>query len=255
MTAVAAAQLLIAPNGALMGTATLVDGLLTVRGTDAGEEIVLGMEMHDPSQVCVRIVRYNVASGSFCYPRADVTGIVVEAGDGDDYVNFLSWVRALDVPITINGGAGNDLIEGGGSAYDDDGDLSRVVDISYVGAVLRGDAGNDTICSGFGPDVMDGGDGDDLLETTAEEMAHDTMVHSGGNDTVQLDSLQGHVFFPLNPPAPEPTPAEPAEASPAEPEQPAATTSPMIAAPAPVTAPVTFGTNELLVSDSKLWDL
>ena len=219
-------------DGNLMGSATLVDGMLTVNGTDAGEEIVLGMAWGDPTKAYVRITRpVNPDTGqresaTFVYDREQLNGIVVNAGDGDDYLDFLSFGRALSLPVTLNGDAGNDTIEGNGVAWDENRN-DYVVDTTDVGV------------------VMHGGDGNDTLRT--------------------CDQNGGYVDSPLDAPAPQPAP--PVAASPATahandvitpapaPTGDATPPSPLIWAPPPIAnGPSPFGTNTLLASDRKLWE-
>jgi len=258
-------------DGNLMGSATLVDGMLTVNGTDAGEEIVLGMAWGDPTKAYVRITRpVNPDTGqresaTFVYDREQLNGIVVNAGDGDDYLDFLSFGRALSLPVTLNGDAGNDTIEGNGVAWDENRN-DYVVDTTDVGVVMHGGDGNDTLYSGSGPDVLDGGDGDDLIEVAVADAFRKTIVHGSGNDTLRTcDQNGGYVDSPLDAPAPQPAP--PVAASPATahandvitpapaPTGDATPPSPLIWAPPPIAnGPSPFGTNTLLASDRKLWE-
>jgi Ca2+-binding RTX toxin-like protein len=77
-------------------------------------------------------------------PEAANDRIVLNMGAGDDVVEA-SGLAAGAIGLTVDGGAGNDVIIG--SAGDD---------------VLRGGAGDDVIIGGGGNDVIDGGDGDDV---------------------------------------------------------------------------------------------
>ncbi len=67
----------------------------------------------------------------------------VNVGGGDDWV----WVaRNITVPVTLRGGAGNDVLLGGAGADK-----------------LLGGPGNDRLVGGRGPDLLYGGPGDDSL--------------------------------------------------------------------------------------------
>lgn len=241
------------PQGNIVGSATLGNGLLTVNGTSAGEEVVLGMAWGDPTKAYVRITRctdpitLQYVSATFVYDRAALTGIVVNAGDGDDYLDFLSFGRALSLPVTLNGGAGDDGIEGNGKAWDEN-RPDHVVDTTDIGVAMHGGDGNDTLWSGLGPDLLDGGNGDDLIVVNAADQALKIFVPSSGVDILHAWALN-HWVDSLRPPpaAPEPQPAA------VEP----ATTAPVTMVDAPpikAAAPAPFATNPLLTSDDKLWD-
>jgi hypothetical protein len=246
------------PNGNVMGSATLVNGLLTVNGTSAGEEIVLGMAFGDPTQAYVRITRCTnpatcqYLSATFVYDRHQISAIVVSAGDGDDYLDFLSFGKALDVPVTLNGGAGDDGIEGNGRAFDEN-RPDHVVDTTDIGVVMHGGDGNDTLWPAYGPDIVDGGDGNDLIVVNATFMAGKTFVPSAGNDVLHTWTVDHWVDSSLNPPEPQPAPV-------LTPVTPVATTAPaatqtvatVAAAPA-MTLPPPFPINPLLSSDDAIW--
>jgi hypothetical protein len=98
---------------------------------------------------------------------ASPTAIVVQAGDGDENITLSS---DLPVPVTVDGGLGNDWI--------------------------RGDAGNDTFLGGpgndrlegsRGNDTLDGGDGDDELSGYA---GADHLAGGPGNDTLHPDDSE-----------------------------------------------------------------
>jgi Ca2+-binding RTX toxin-like protein len=71
--------------------------------------------------------------------------LTVNTLDGDDVVEA-SGLAAGAIQLTVNGGAGNDILIGG------DGD-----------DVLNGDAGDDVLIGGPGLDVLDGGPDDDVI--------------------------------------------------------------------------------------------
>jgi hypothetical protein len=244
------------PQGNVVGSATLVNGLLTVNGTSASEEIVLGMAWGDPTKAYVRISRPD-ANATYVYDRVQLTGIVVNAGAGDDYLDFLSFGKALDIPVTLNGDGGDDGFEGNGRSWDEvRGDF--IGGTTYIGVVMHGGNGNDHLDSGYGPDVLDGGDGDDLIVVSAADKGIKTFVHSNGNDILRTWTENGWVDSPMNPPAPQPAPTLKLPTKPqldtASAPDPATAQQP-VAASLPIAAPTApFATNPILVSDRKLWD-
>jgi hypothetical protein len=81
-----------------------------------------------------------------------VSGIVVDAGGGDDHILIASQIQTA---AELYGGAGDDHIRGGGGddrIYGEDGD-----------DMLFGGHGNDWLFGGPGLDFVDGGDGDNYL--------------------------------------------------------------------------------------------
>jgi Ca2+-binding RTX toxin-like protein len=105
-----------------------------------------------------------------------VAGFEVNAGPGDDAV---SVAASVEVPTTLRGGPGDDVLQGGDAAD------------KLVGGVgddtLTGRAGNDAIFGGPGKDVLNGGPGNDVLWGGPGK----DVIHPGaGRDSVH-DALPG----------------------------------------------------------------
>ena len=88
-----------------------------------------------------------------------IAGFEVNAGGGDDHV----WVaKDVAVPVTMRGGAGDDLLVGGAAA---DKLIGGNGDDRLVGwrgnDLLYGGPGNDVLIGGPGADVLNGGGGRD----------------------------------------------------------------------------------------------
>lgn len=105
--------------------------------------------------------------------------VAVTGGSGNDTFNF----SAATADVTINSGAGNDIITGG--AGDD---------------TLNGGAGNDIITGGLGGDTLTGGAGDDVfvytafadsaISSTGTDSTVDVITDfNTGNDTIDLSAL------------------------------------------------------------------
>jgi Ca2+-binding RTX toxin-like protein len=94
--------------------------------------------------------------------------IRADLGDGDDY-----WSTFDDAPAaaaeTVDGGAGNDELEGSGT--------------------LRGGAGNDKLTGTLAPhdDSFDGGDGNDIVDGKG---GNDHILGGAGDDTVRGDHYE-----------------------------------------------------------------
>ena len=93
-------------------------------------------------------------------------GLRAVMNDGDDSVGTRA---TLGVPVTIDGGAGNDKLGG-----------------DYEGGpeTLVGGPGNDTLNGGGGDDVLDGGDGDDVLKGGT---GRDRVLGGAGTDKLTGD--------------------------------------------------------------------
>ena len=99
-------------------------------------------------------------------------GIRIEGGDRDDQLNVSDNMPGA-IAITLDGGAGNDVLRG--PAFTETTDT------------LIGGDGNDKITGGIGADTIDGGNGDDELD--AQEGPD--VVHAGaGNDKLLADDWQ-----------------------------------------------------------------
>ena len=96
------------------------------------------------------------------YACAGVTRVVVNAGDLGDSITAAD---ALTVPLTIDGGSGDDNLRGGAA-----------------GDTLAGGDGQDSLFGSGGDDLLDGGAGDDTLEG---EAGGDTLLGGPGLDTVR----------------------------------------------------------------------
>jgi Ca2+-binding RTX toxin-like protein len=97
----------------------------------------------------------------------------------------------LDLPDTINGFDGNDILIGLGTNDTLNGGAGND---SLNGAagndVLNGDAGNDTLVGGAGVDTLNGGDGNDNIRSDGDsgtyrgEAGNDVMFSGLGNETM-----------------------------------------------------------------------
>ena len=114
-----------------------------------------------------------------CSP--EIAGIVVSAGDGDDEVGG----ALTGMPLTVDGGAGNDRLSGMGPStlYGGDGDDE-----------LTGSGAADALYSGPGRDYLAAGAGDDLLDASDSggavmEAGHgnDVLVGGPGDDQLEAD--------------------------------------------------------------------
>ncbi len=102
-----------------------------------------------------------------------VAGFEVNGGEGDDSV---SVAAAIELPVTMRGGAGNDTLIGGAGPD------------KLIGGdgndKLSGRGGNDMIFGGHGSDELLGGPGNDVLrggplDTLRGGPGHNTLIRGG----------------------------------------------------------------------------
>src|SRR4051812_1307734 len=126
------------------------NGVLTVVGTDATDNIVVSLNATDNTKIDVDI---NGTVSSFARLKTDgtaaINSIVVFGLAGDDKIAINQANGAITTPAVLVGGAGNDSLVGAGGN-----------DLLFGGAgndSLFGNDGNDTLTGGSGTDSLDGG--------------------------------------------------------------------------------------------------
>jgi hypothetical protein len=181
---------------------TLVNGLLTVKGTNAGDRIALRLQAGQPG--IVEVDFGDDGSAEFSFERREIAAIAVEAGNGADAVRIdeINGVFADTIPTTIDGGNGQDRLVGGAGAGTLNGGNGN--------DALFGGNGNETLLGGNGNDTIDGNRGNDLAfmgngndtfvwdpgdgsDTVEGQNGTDTMLFNGANIAEQVDlSANGH---------------------------------------------------------------
>ena len=123
---------------------------------------------------------------------------------GDDTVTADPGLEPLGFSLDVDGGDGNDVIDGSDSAdllKGGNGNDRITPDDNPVGTRddARGDAGDDTIVwnGGDDDDLNDGGDGNDTSQVNGAAVGETFTVKPGAN---------GHVIFDRTPPTPTPVP-------------------------------------------------
>lgn len=148
---------------------TLVDGVLTLRGTSGADAASVSLVLGG--------VKATVNRTQVTYTRVLITKIVFSGLDGDD-----TFTNGTSIPCTANGGDGNDTLQGGGGA--------DFLVGGYGQDTLLGGAGNDTVWGSGGSDVLRGEDGDDVLfghggqDQLFGGDGRDTLNGGSGNDTL-----------------------------------------------------------------------
>src|ERR1041384_565553 len=174
-------------------SAVLTGTLLTIDGTANNDTVSVVVNSTDKT-------KYNVTINGKTthFSRAAVHSIKIDTKEGNDKITIGTKPTAVNDPVTVLGGAGNDTVTGGNEADSIDG--------SDGNDVLTGGGGDDTITSGDGFDLSQGGLGDDSIlgeggdDLLYGDAGNDTLRGGDGNDTMGGDD-EDIVFF-LNKPIP-----------------------------------------------------
>jgi uncharacterized protein YkwD len=194
-------------------SASLSSGLLRIEGSAYADTIVV-REINN--RISVDGVKISVAGrGLASVSAAAVSRIEVFGNGGNDRIFLNSQAvrgqQALTRPVTVWGGAGNDLIvagQGPETVYGGDGN-----DTIYGGAGsdrLYGEGGNDILVAGSGPTLLDGGVGTNLLvggrgnDVIVSHSRTDRIIPGSGHTTIQRTYAPVHALDSSPAPAPAP---------------------------------------------------
>ena len=143
---------------------------LTVAPDDYAAGHLLLSDTNQPTSYPATCTPWEYSTFVSCETPAG--GVRLEAGDRDDKLDVMDNLPG-GLAVTLDGGAGNDVLRGAASTDTAD-------------KLLGGD-GNDKITGGIGADAIEGGAGDDELD--AQEGPD--VVHGGdGNDKLLADDWQ-----------------------------------------------------------------
>lgn len=161
----------------------LVDGVLYIIGTNGDDSVSL-KEGHHGTQLKVRAKFDGGPTQNSYFDIADIDRIEMHLCDGDDYASLTHshwWHQhSVDIPATIYGGDGNDVLKGGSQA--------DVIDGGDGNDCLHGNSGDDTIHGGNGHDWIDGDGGNDIVYAGAGNdqvwggSGEDILLGQSGND-------------------------------------------------------------------------
>jgi len=170
VAAVGAFSALAAPAGAAtVPTATLVDGTVTAVGTAARD--LIGITV-DSDQLAVDFGQNGTVDARFS--MSQVQRLRVAAGAGDDGFT-VRGTGVGDVPITVNGGRGND----GGGVIGNIGDSGA----GDARVTINGNEDNDNLIVAVpGPATVVGGAGDDRVDGGGAGIGRETISLGDGDD-------------------------------------------------------------------------
>jgi Ca2+-binding RTX toxin-like protein len=135
--------------------------VLTILGSDTAGDVVT------ISRLLNNIVVVSTISGLKSFAVSAVNEIRVDTRGGNDIVATLPNVTK---PMAIDGGAGNDVLTGGGGANKITGGVGNDLLYGADGAdVILGGDGNDLLFGGAGRDLLIGGDGADTILGNSDE--------------------------------------------------------------------------------------
>ena len=143
-----------------------------VRYAAAGEANRVQIARGPGGEYAVRDPAVRVRVGAGCQSTGrntavctgDIKGATLVGNGGDDNMS----ATFLDVPVTLDGGPGNDTLVGGGGDDLVDGDAGADTLYGLGGRdELRGDSQNDRLDGGPGGDILDGGSGTDTVDYSA----------------------------------------------------------------------------------------
>jgi Ca2+-binding RTX toxin-like protein len=171
--------------------------IVSVNGSNGNNSIVLSLVGGGLS------ITGATAQVTIANAEAANDDLVINGLGGNDNINA-SKLATDPLPITLNGGNGNDIINGSAGNNTLNGDNNNDLLLGNGGAdLLNGGAGNDSLVGGDGDDTVFGGAGND---TVAVGLGNDVIAYSsvldgrdlvgkfdgdaaGGQDTVDLDAL------------------------------------------------------------------
>lgn len=182
---------------ALLSAVLGSDGTLTITGTTGNDSISVGLNREGKLAVAEAVIPPRPEDGTkperptptiTTFDAAAVKAIVVNAGDGNDFVGFAGrGKRAVKVGATVDGGAGNDRLVGTRSADSISGNAGNDLIEGLAGNdTLNGNDGNDWLVGGEGDDVIGGGAGNDRI-LSFDRTGKDT-IDGGANDAVGDDN-------------------------------------------------------------------
>jgi len=168
----------VAPAHALppSASASIVDRTLIITGSNGPDDIVLSVDPANPNVLRVDFGNDGIVDGQF--DRSAFDSLSVSLGNGNDH--FTATGVTVPKSSTIDGGNGDDVIIGTGSAD-----------------VISGGNGNDFIAGGVGHDTATLGQGDDIFRWDPGE-GSDDVDGGGGNDVLLFDGAGANETMSLS---------------------------------------------------------
>ena len=189
-----AATLALAAPASAATSVQIDDGTLQILGDTAGNKLVLFNQQND---VAIDIGADGILE--FTAHRSAFSKLEAKGNGGDDELIVVNAGGATDLPITLDGGAGNDSLRGGagaetllGGSGDDFADGNLGADTARLGS------GNDRFQwdPGDASDSVEGESGTDVLDFNASNAGEQVDLTANG-DRVRLQRNIGSVTMDL----------------------------------------------------------
>jgi Ca2+-binding RTX toxin-like protein len=149
-------------------SATLVDGVLSVQGTDDADQIIVSLNTSDPLATKLDVKLNDVVTS---FDLATVTSMEISGGNGADLLKIDETAGAITISAKLLGGNGKDVLVGGSGNDRLEGGNGK--------DALSGGLGDDTLIGGRGKDTLDGGEGTNVLEQDGFKKQKKAKKHSG----------------------------------------------------------------------------
>ena len=164
------------------------NGVLTVTGTNASDNIALRLQAGRPGTLQVDLG--DDGSADFSFARAAVAKIALDGGNSGDRLRIdeSNGVFGDTIPTTINGGNGNDELFGGTGAETLLGGNGNDLLVGGGAGTLSGGNGDDTVAGGPGAETLLGGNGNDSIDGNK---GNDVAFMGNGGDTFVWDPGDG----------------------------------------------------------------
>ena len=175
--AVGPIQASFAADASALPAATVAGNTLYVNGTEGPDAIALQFS----SSVGMLSVGFGGVTPAQTFDRTTFTSISVSLGGGNDSFLVNSTGQFNNIPLTVDGGEGNDVLRG-----------------SDGNDVLIGGSGDDNVDGGRGADTELLGAGDDVALWLPGE-ASDVIDGGGGHDTLVFIGAAGNETFGFSP--------------------------------------------------------
>lgn len=173
------------------GTVSLDNGVLSICGTSDDDRVILSQDANNI------VITANFLSIEEAFASADVTSIIITGEAGNDVI----LAPTVSVPLSIDGGVGEDQIVGGtGNDALSGGDGDDIISGRDGDDMVLGGAGNDQIDGQNGNDQLRGGTGDDTLygnhgnDQINGNEDDDLIFGSGDNDILNGDDGNDRIY-------------------------------------------------------------